>query len=97
MSELEDHIKKLIAEVRDEINKHQIIIDDEECVPSQWIDALLLCDTVEDYIQQANKDKVELVEAFEDAITNLPYMPFEDIPEVQEEYRAIAAKHKEDV
>ena len=46
-------------------------------------------------LQQANKDKAALIEALEDAITNLPYMPFEDIPEVQEEYRAIAAKHKE--
>ena len=48
-------------------------------------------------IEQLQKDKAELIETLEDAITNLPYMPFEDIPEVQEEYRAIAAKHKEDV
>lgn len=43
-----DYIKRLIEGVREQAEKHYVEYHGEKCITATWLDAVLLCDVIEE-------------------------------------------------
>ena len=51
----EEYITRLIAGIREEVEKHMLDTFDGPAIPATWIDAVLLCDVIEEDIARRTR------------------------------------------